>query len=98
MEDEKSIFHYYQKLIALRRDDEVIKDGKYIDLLPKNPNIYAYMRKKDNKELIIVSNFTRIKRKNPLFNKLKSFELVLSNYDKNEDQLQPYETRMYKNY
>ena len=98
LSDDKSIFHYYQKLIELRKDDDVIKDGIYVDLLPNNSNIYAYVRKNDNKELIIVSNFTKIKRKNPLFNKLKDYTLVLSNYDNNEDELKPYETRVYKNY
>ena len=98
LSDDKSIFHYYQKLIELRKGDEVIKDGIYVDLLPNNSNIYAYVRKNDNKELIIVSNFTKIKRKNPLFNKLKDYTLVLSNYDNNEDELKPYETRVYKNY
>ena len=98
LSDDKSIFHYYQKLIELRKDDDVIKDGIYVDLLPNNSNIYSYVRKNDNKELIIVSNFTKIKRKNPLFNKLKDYTLVLSNYDNNEDELKPYETRVYKNY
>ena len=98
LNNDDSIFHYYQKLISLRKDDEVIKDGQYIDLLPNNSTIYAYTRKKGGKELIIVSNFTKIKRKNPLLDKLKNYQVVLSNYKENEDMLKPYETRIYKNY
>ena len=98
LNNDDSIFHYYQKLISLRKDDEVIKDGQYIDLLPNNSTIYAYTRKKGDKELIIVSNFTKIKRKNPLLDKLKNYQVVLSNYKENEDMLKPYETRIYKNY
>lgn len=98
LNNDDSIFQYYQKLISLRKDDEVIKDGQYIDLLPNNSTIYAYKRKKGDKELIIVSNFTKIKRKNPLLDKLKNYQVVLSNYKENEDMLKPYETRIYKNY
>ena len=98
LNDDKSILHYYQTIIGLRKDDEVVKNGIYSDLLPKNNSIYAYSRKLDDKELIIVSNFTKIKRKNPLYNKLNKLNLVLSNYDGEDIMLRPYETRIYKNY
>ena len=45
MKDDNSIFHYYQKLIAFRKDNEVIKNGEYIDLLPNDNNVFAYERR-----------------------------------------------------
>ena len=94
--DDNSIFHYYQKLIEYRKGNEVIKNGEYIDLLPHNHKVYAYMRKLDDKEIVVVSNFTNKEVVNPLRKKLKSNKLVMSNYDNNSETLKPYETRLYE--
>lgn len=98
MENEDSIFHYYQKLIAFRKNNEVIRDGKYIDIFPHNNSVYAYRRVLGEKEIVIISNFTDKEKKNPLSNKLDGYKLVISNYDNNDEKLKPYETRLYKNY
>ena len=93
-----SIYHFYQKLIAFRKGNEVIKDGEYIDLLKSNSKIFAYKRKLGEKEIIIVSNFTNKEVKLPLLEGLDKFEIILSNYAKHSPVLKPYETRVYKNY
>ena len=98
MEDSNSIFHYYQKLIAYRKGNEVIKEGKYIDLLPSNSKIFAYKRELNGQEIVVVSNFTNKTIKNPLFNKLNGYKLVLSNYNNTNGTLAPFETRVYQNY
>ena len=93
-----SIYHFYQKLIAFRKGNEVIKDGEYIDLLKSNSKIFAYKRKLDEKEIIVVSNFTNKEVKLPKIEGLDKFEITLSNYAKHSEVLKPYETRVYKNY
>lgn len=93
-----SIYHFYQKLISFRKGNEVIKNGEYIDLLKSNSKIFAYKRKLDDKEIIIVSNFTKKEVKLPSIKGLDKFEITLSNYAKHTDVLKPYETRVYKNY
>ena len=98
LEDQDSIFHYYQKLISYRKGNEVIKEGNYIDLLPHNSKIYAYKRELNGQEIIVVSNFTNKTVKNPLFNKLNGYKLVLSNYNNTNGTLEPFETRVYQNY
>ena len=98
IKDDNSVFHYYQKLIAFRKGNEVIKEGRYIDLLPRNSKVFAYKREFNGKEVVVVSNFTNKVVKNPLLKKLDNYELVLSNYENNEERLKPYETRLYKNY
>ena len=98
IKDDNSVFHYYQKLISFRKGNDVIKEGRYIDLLPRNNKVFAYKREKDDKEIIVVSNFTNKVVKNPLLKKLDNYELLLSNYEINEEKLKPYETRLYKNY
>lgn len=98
IEDQDSIFHYYQKLISYRKGNEVIKEGNYIDLLPHSSKIYAYKRELNGQEIIVVSNFTNKTVKNPLFNKLNGYKLVLSNYNNTNGTLEPFETRVYQNY
>ena len=98
IDDKDSIFHYYQKLISFRKGNEVIKDGTYIDLLKSDKNIFAYKRKLDDKEIVVVSNFKNKEIKVPLIDKLDRFTKVLGNYDNDTNVLKPYETRLYKNY
>lgn len=54
---EDSVFHYFQKLIRLRKEHEVIVYGTYDLLLPDSKEIYAYTRTLGNKKLLVVCNF-----------------------------------------
>ncbi|HIX18719.1 MAG TPA: alpha-glucosidase [Candidatus Gemmiger faecavium] len=56
-----SVFHYYQKLIALRRsseDSELIVYGDYALILPDDPQLFAYIRRLGGKTLLVVCNLT----------------------------------------
>ena len=97
LENKDSIFHYYQKLIEFRKGNEIIRDGKYIDLLPSNNDVYAYKRLLNDKEVIIISNFRNKEVNNPLNEVIKDYKLVLSNYENSLGVLKPYETRVYVN-
>ena len=90
--DEDSIYHYYQKIISFRKDNEVIKNGNYMDLLPKHKSIYAYQRQYKNKDIVIISNFSDKNIKNPLVKLLKDHVKYLSNYSDDNENLRPYET------
>ncbi|WP_110932975.1 glycoside hydrolase family 13 protein [Paenibacillus bouchesdurhonensis] len=103
LKDPDSIFHYYKKLIHLRKKHKVIVYGQYKLLLPLHPEIYAYSRTLENEQLLVILNFFE---REPLFELPKELskdgmELLLSNYaaQKNEDlcklPLRPYEARVY---
>ena len=98
LKNEQSIIKFYRELIAFRKGNDVIKNGEYTCLNQKDKQVYAYKRKLDDKEIVIISNFTNKQIKEKLINSLAGFELVLSNYSNNSDVLEPYETRVYKNY
>ena len=56
-----SVFHYYQKLIALRRtspDRDLIVYGKYRLILPEDPRLFAYTRALGNKTLLTVCSLS----------------------------------------
>ena len=95
--DEDSVLNYYKKLIAFRKGNKVIKEGEYIDLLPRDRNIFMYKRKSEVGEVIVLSSFSKEKVKFKRNDLLEGYELVLTNYKENEkDYLKPYETRLYK--
>lgn len=55
---EDSVFHYYQKLIRLRKEYPVVVFGKYKLLLPKDQDLYVYERELDGQTLLVICNFT----------------------------------------
>ncbi|MDO4522713.1 MAG: alpha-glucosidase [Eubacteriales bacterium] len=59
--DPDSVFHYYQKLIKLRRDSEwseLIVYGDYELLLPEDEQIFAYTRSLNGRRLLVLCNFS----------------------------------------
>lgn len=54
---EGRIFKYYQDLIKLRREYDVISDGTYRGLLLDHPEIMAYVRELGDQQLLVLSHF-----------------------------------------
>ena len=95
LQDENSLLCYYQKLIKLRKEYKIIKTGKYNDLMPNSKYIFAYNRKENNEELVVISNFSKKNINCKLLSKYKEYKLLLSNYEDNDNTiLKPYETRI----
>ncbi len=101
-----SIFHYYRKLIALRKQHEVIVYGEYKLLLPLDTELYVFTRTLGQERLLVILNFFD---RDPVFHwpedeelSAAKAELLLSNYEpiKGENlhalKLRPYEARVYK--
>ena len=90
---EDSVFHYYQKLIRLRKENEIIVYGNYELLLPEDENIFAYTRTLGNQKLLVVCNFSKTEQKFD-FSGYENAKVLISNYnrDAREDGiLKPYE-------
>ena len=95
LENKASLFYFYQKLIDFRKNNPVIRDGKYVELLRNNRNIFAYKRVTESNEVVIISNFSKKEVKCSLLKDLDVKDLVISNYQDNSKTLKPYETRLY---
>ncbi|HEX9333302.1 MAG TPA: alpha-glucosidase, partial [Anaerolineales bacterium] len=102
--DSNSIFHYYKKLIQLRKENPVIVYGTYDLILDSHEEIYAFTRTLKEERLIVILNFSK---NSPVFHLpentvFSSMELLINNYevDSNEDiheiALRPYEARVYR--
>ena len=55
--DGNGVFHYYQKLIKLRREHKVIVNGDYKLLYADNPAVFAYERTLGTTKLTVICNF-----------------------------------------
>ena len=101
--EEKSIFNFYKKMIALKKEHDVLNYGTYDLLLEDDPQIYAYTRTLQDEKVIVISN---ISKEEAVYNEdlfaLERKRLLLNNYEVVENEqvtsitLKPYETRVYR--
>lgn len=64
-----SVFHHYQKMIALRKDPrykDVLVYGSFEPYLPDTHNVIAYMRRSADQTILVISNFQQEPRPLPL--------------------------------
>ena len=96
IDDPDSIFNHYRKLIALRKQYDVISAGDFAPLDQKNPSVLAYTRTLDGQQIVVVNNFYRTETDWTCPVDLTGFTCLLSNYSDIEVQtkfhLRPYES------
>nr|WP_297174629.1 alpha,alpha-phosphotrehalase [uncultured Agathobaculum sp.] len=96
VDDPDSIFAHYQKLIALRRQYNVIANGDFTPLDIAHPSVLAYVRRTQDEALVVVNNFygKAVDWTCPV--DLTGFTCLLSNYANPAVQtslhLRPYES------
>lgn len=91
-ENENSVYHYYKKLIRLRKEHPIIVEGKFVSLLEEDENIYAYERILGDKKLVAACNFTQNAVPCDMWKEFQGAEELISNYKEHKDGiLQPYE-------
>ena len=94
VEDKNSIYYYYQKLIKLRKNYEIIIDGIFEGLLEEDENIYAYARNLGSQRLVVACNFSGEEVSCDLFDRAEEGKELISNYEYHKDgMLKPYEAR-----
>ncbi|MBM7616582.1 oligo-1,6-glucosidase [Weissella uvarum] len=93
--DDESVFYYYQKLIQLRHDSELIRYGSYRLLDGDNPDVYAYEREYNGQKLVVLGNFTD---QTLVYGAVEQTQgkLLIGNYDDDQGEtLRPYEAKVY---
>ncbi|MEH6992574.1 alpha-glucosidase [Neobacillus drentensis] len=100
LEDPQSIFYFYQKLIALRKEMDIIIEGDFKLLLEDSTEVFAYERNWKDEQLLVLCNFSSTEvavRDEELLEKMEGSELVISNYESgNMSVLRPYEAVVLK--
>lgn len=111
LHDENSVFHYYKKLIQLRKENSIFVEGDFTLLLPEDENIFAYVREYEGRKLLVTANFTDKEVECPLLKEWgvpvsedgadKSRDngvLLIHNYSDlpSRQKLRPYEAMMWE--
>ncbi|MEK5235943.1 alpha-glucosidase [Paenibacillus sp. FSL L8-0470] len=100
--DPDSVFYYYQKLISLRKEHQIMAYGEYKLLLTEHEYIYAYTRTLDDEQWLILLNFSADPQPVDLPAELAAVtSLIIGNYPGEPDAaslatLRPYEARVYQ--
>ena len=102
--DPNSVYHYYRKLIRLRKENSVIVHGAYDLILDDHPEIYAFTRTLGDDRLLVMLNFSGATPRFDLPGHLSfsGHELLIGNYEVNPAEdihhltLRPYEARVYR--
>jgi oligo-1,6-glucosidase len=102
--DPNSIFHYYKKLIRLRRENPVIVYGSF-DLIADSPEgVYAFLRTLEDDRILVLLNFSKSTQRftRPEHLTFASAEMLIHNYEVNAEDtveevtLRPFEARVYR--
>ena len=89
-----SVFHYYQKLIRLRKELDVIVYGHYLLLEPDHPDLFVYTRTWENDSMLVVCSFAEREIAYSVPAEYRNGECLIANYDDpdpNRDSLRPWE-------
>lgn len=101
LNDEQSLFYFYQKLIALRKQYDVIAYGDVKPLLFENKRVFAYERNYQGQKLIVICNFYSTVVEIELPYDLSEYKCILNNYKFEQKSkkivLKPYESLVYCN-
>ena len=95
LEDPNSIFHYYQKLIRLRKEKDVIVYGEFEPIYRDDEQIFAYIRRQKQEKLLTVCNFSDKNAEMEIPEEFKGAECLITNLDRTVFEgrivLKPYE-------
>lgn len=77
-----SLLNFYRKALAYRKGKEVIINGDFALVKPKDKDVFAYLREYEGKRLLVICNYKnkRVKFKLPKNISFNKANLALSNY------------------
>jgi glucan 1,6-alpha-glucosidase len=96
LEDPKSIFYCYQKLIQLRKDNPIIVWGEYELVTDTSEQVFMYLRKYEGETWAVVANFGEQKKTLHLEHLGQSNEVIISNYERFSVDFQQLELKPYE--
>lgn len=98
-QDEDSIWHFYRRLIALRKERKVIAEGKIEFMERENPDVLSYRRWNEQEELAVLCNFrgkhAGLLGTSPADYEREGWQKLIGNYDGSEERLRPFEVLVY---
>lgn len=96
LEDKDSICHFYKKLLQFRKENLTLVYGNLEILAIESEHVFIYIRKDEHFEFLIFLNFSE-KAINPQdFVNVSDKQLLISNYQSQQNELQAWEARVYQ--
>ena len=93
--DPDSVFHYYRRLIALRKTYPVFVHGDFTLLEPDHPSLFVYRRKLARQSLLVICNYGGGETAWSLPVGWDDAQCLISNYpDRLPGRLRPWEARI----
>jgi oligo-1,6-glucosidase len=91
-----SVFEHHRALIALRHEEPAVVNGVFALLVPDDDQLFAFTRRDERTELVVVANFSGRPAELPgvLARRVEAAELVLG--DSHDAGLRPWESRVYR--
>ncbi len=93
--DKDSVFHYYKKLIALRKEEPILVYGHYALLEPEHESLYVYTRTLEEKKLLVICSFTKEPVSYEIPAEFGGAKVLIGNYGRSEAEgtieVKPYE-------
>lgn len=101
LKDSDSIYHYYRSMIQLRKKEETLIYGSYTLIEEQHPQVFAYIRTDQNKQILVIANLFKEQTTVNLPDGLKLRKELLSNYSGKKHSgavltLQAYEAGVYE--
>lgn len=100
-DDPDSVLSHYRGLIALRHEEPAVSRGDFTLLLPSHEQVYAFLRRHEGTEVLVVTNLTGAEANAGSLPGALAWleaELLLMNYPgvPTSWRLRPYESRVYR--
>ena len=92
LEDENSVFYHYQKLIALRKQYDVFREGNFLLWYEDHEDLFVYSRSYENRHMVVVCNFSDKHIPFRLPEEFASGKTLIANYPERTETLRPYES------
>lgn len=88
LRDDESIYKFYQKLLDLKKNNQVLVDGDYKLIDVDDSDIFAFERRIDDHIVLVIGSFSSNKIKMDIPEEYRGrATLLLSNYDRQLDSL-----------
>jgi oligo-1,6-glucosidase len=100
VDDRDSVFSHYRRLIELRHTEPAVAYGDFSLQVPDHPQLFAFSRRHEDTELLVVANFSGAPAEAPqvLLDLMDDGELVLGTVTPQhvDGSLEPWESRVYR--
>lgn len=79
--DKDSVLHFFRNLVQLRKNNPVLIHGTYTLFDEANEQVYAYIRKREREEVLVLLNFSKVESSFDIPQQFGwAFHILINNY------------------